>query len=64
MLKGLDDVWMMYNGPSNGLNEALWAPWFLLPTLKAVELGLVPGTTLGDLDMGKMFLNFQLHASI
>ena len=62
--KGLDDARMVYNETSNGLNDTLWAPWFPLPTLESVELGLVPGTTLGDLDIGEMFLNFQLHVSV
>ena len=59
--KGLSDVRMVYNGTSNGLNDCLWAPWFPLPTVDAVERSLVPGTCLGDMDVGEMFLNFPLH---
>ena len=31
--KGLDDIRMVYNGTSCGLNDALWSPHFGLPTV-------------------------------
>jgi hypothetical protein len=40
--KGEEDIRMVCDGTSSGLNEALWAPWFALPTiqshLRVVEL--------------------------
>jgi hypothetical protein len=43
--KGEDDIRMVYDGTKSGLNEALWAPWFPLPTvkmaLKACDLSFV-----------------------
>lgn len=29
--KGVDDIRMVYDGTASGLNDWLWAPWFLLP---------------------------------
>lgn len=28
--KGSNDIWMVYNKTKSGLNDALYAPWFLL----------------------------------
>ena len=64
VLKGICDVRMVYNGTSNGLNGCLWAPWFPLSTIKTVERALVPGTVLGDLDIGEVFLNSPLRSTI
>ena len=55
---------MVYSDISNGLNDTLWAPLFTLPTVESVKGGLVPGTVLGDMNIGEMFLNFLLHANI
>ena len=33
--KGADDIRMVYNATSSGLNEAVWAPWFSLPTVES-----------------------------
>ena len=31
--KGSDDIRLVYNGTSCGLNDVIWAPWFPLPTV-------------------------------
>lgn len=58
------DIRMVYNGTSSGLNDALWAPHFTLPTVQTQLRSLVEGTHMADLDIGEMFLNFMLHKTI
>ena len=55
-----DDIQMVYNGTSCGLNWALWAPNFLLPTSKSALRILDFGYFSVDVDLGDMFLNFPL----
>jgi hypothetical protein len=43
MDKGLDDIRMVYNGTSCGLNEVLWAPCSGLLTVKQTLRALLPG---------------------
>jgi hypothetical protein len=31
---------MLYNGTSSGMNARLWAPWFALPTMYALNRAL------------------------
>jgi hypothetical protein len=59
--KGLDDIRMVYNGTSCGLNEVLWAPRFGLPTVKQTLRALLPGYFQCDLDVGEQFLNYKIH---
>jgi hypothetical protein len=42
--KGLDDIRMVYDGTKSGLNAAMWAPWFPLPTVDSALRSVVPGT--------------------
>ena len=62
--KGNEDIRMVYNATSSGLNEAVWAPWFALPTVETHLRGVVPGTYMVDCDLGEMFLNFMLDLNI
>jgi hypothetical protein len=32
-----DDIRMVYDGSKSGLNKALWAPWFSLPTIDTMS---------------------------
>ena len=41
--KGLEDIRMVYNGTSCGLNKVLWAPRFGLPTVRQTLHALLPG---------------------
>jgi hypothetical protein len=59
--KGDEDIRMVYNGTSSGLNSHLWCPWFALATINTVLRALETGTFMGDLDVGEMFLNFMLE---
>ena len=56
-----DDIRPVYNGASSGLNDAIWAPWFGLPTVLSQLRGIQPGTYMGDTDVGEMFHNFMLE---
>jgi hypothetical protein len=59
--KGDTDIRLVYDGTKSGLNRAVWAPWFPLPTVEAHLRCVEPGTYMGDIDIGEMFLNFMLH---
>ena len=62
--KGTDDIRMVYNATSSGLNGAVWAPWFSLPTVDSHLQAVDPGTFMGDCDISEMFLNFMLDKAI
>jgi hypothetical protein len=62
--KGNDDIRMVYNGTSSGLNDILWVPSFPLPTVDALLRSVHPDTWMADTDLGEMFLNFVLHESL
>ena len=64
VLKGEDDIRVVFNGTSCGLNDATWAPWFPLPTARTHLRGVKRGTWMADLDLGEMFYNFCLDRVI
>jgi hypothetical protein len=55
---------MVYDGTKSGLNDALWAPWFTLPTIKSHLRFVDQSSHMGDIDIGDMFHNFVLHESL
>lgn len=57
---GESDIRMVYNGTSLGLNNALWAPHFSLPTVRQELRAVWEGIYLADRYIGEMFLNFML----
>ena len=62
--KGQDDIRMVYDATQSGLNDALWAPNFQLPTADTLVRSIGPGAWMGDLDVGEMFLNFCLDPAL
>lgn len=62
--KGEDDIRLVYNATSSGLNETVWAPWFSLPTVESHLRQVTDGTFMSDCDLGEMFLNFMLDETI
>jgi len=62
--KGLDDIRIVYDGTASGLNDAVWAPSFWLPTIDSLVRALDADSWMSDRDIGDMFLNFQLHESV
>ena len=52
VLKGKDDIRMVYNGTSCGLNKVLFAPWFALPTVIILIRSVDGSTWQADNDFG------------
>jgi len=57
--KGTDDICMVYDGTTSGLNNSLWCPWFLLPMIDSLLQCVEPGTLMCDNDIGEMVLNLM-----
>jgi hypothetical protein len=62
--KGPADIRMVYDATKSGLNQALWAPSFSLPSTEALTDLLDASAWMADMDMGEMFLNFPLDPLI
>ena len=62
--KGEDDIRVVFNGTSCGLNDCLWSQNFWLPTANSLVRSVVFDCKFVDLDLGEMFLNFPLHKSL
>lgn len=58
VLKGEDDIWMVYNGTKISLNGALWALLFGLLSVELIFNGLESNSVMGGNDLREMFLNF------
>ena len=56
--KGDDDIRVLFDGTSSGLNNSLWAPNFYLPNSRSAALLLTFSTWMADVDFGEMFHNF------
>ena len=59
--KGQTDIRMVYDGTRSGLNQAVWVPWFPLPTIGSLERTCMCGYYQVDNDYGDFFLNFVFH---
>ena len=55
---------MVYDASKSGLNDVVWVPSFRLPTVDSTLRGIDSMTSLGDLDLGEMFLNFPVDHKI
>jgi len=55
---------MVYDGSKSGLDNAIWAPWFALPTVKSMNWTLHEKSWCGDNNYGECFLNFPLHPEL
>jgi len=62
--KGQSDIRVVYDATKCGLNQAVWAPNFFLPTIDASLRCMDPTTICGDIDLGEMFLNYPLDATL
>jgi hypothetical protein len=49
------DIQMVYDGSKSGLNAALWAPRFALPTVAEMSCTVLQGTGVRTTTMGKVF---------
>jgi hypothetical protein len=61
--KGLQDWRIVFHAGTNHLNNCVWAPLFCLPTVSLLLRIVDEETLMLDMDVGEMFLNFQLHAN-
>ena len=62
--KGENDLRIVYDASRNGLNSAVWAPSFWLPTIDSVTRALDSDSFMMDCDVGEQFLNFPLHKDV
>jgi hypothetical protein len=62
--KGADDIRIVYDGTISGLNEAIWVPRFVLPSLETHLRAVDEDTYMADVDVGDCFLNFMLHPTL
>ena len=62
--KGTDDIRMVYDASRSGLNDAVWAPWFPMPTADSHLRAVEEGTFMADYDVGEMFLIFMMNPEI
>ena len=62
--KAETDVRIVYDGTACGLNDSLWAPNFMLPTVDSILRNASASTWFGDIDLGEMFLNYPLDERI
>jgi hypothetical protein len=62
--KSDDDIRPVYDGSVSGLNDVVWMPRFVLPTIQTHLRQVEAGTFMCDLDVGEMFLNFVLHEEL
>jgi len=62
--KGEYDIRLVYDGSKSGLNDAIWAPWFPLPTADSFFDVMMPNYWCSDNDMGDFFLNFPMHEDL
>ena len=62
--KGEDDIRIVYDATACGLNAALWAPNFALPTIDSVLRNADSNSWFSDIDLGEMFLNYFLDEDL
>ena len=58
------DIRVVYDATASGLNNAIWAPNFWLPSIDCALRGMNFGSWAIDFDLGDMFLNFPLPQSL
>jgi hypothetical protein len=62
--KTIFDIRMVYNATKCGLNNVVWAPNFFIPSVDSMLGVLDVHSWMGDIDLGKMFLNFSLDLKV
>ena len=59
-----DHIRIVIDATRSGLNKAVWAPWFPMPTVVSRLWSVVAGTFMTDCDVEEMFLNFMLEPEL
>ncbi|KAI2495940.1 hypothetical protein MHU86_18550 [Fragilaria crotonensis] len=62
--KGDEDIRVVFDGTSCGLNDTLWAPNFFLPSASSAAMLLTFQTWMSDMDFGEMFHNFPMEEKL
>ena len=60
----VDDIRLVYDASKSKLNDALWAPNFMLPDIDSVLNNCTLTSWFGDIDLGEMFLNYFLDPKL
>ena len=60
--KGKDDIHMVFDETVSGLEDSLWDPNFMLPSMGSLRMMVVPETHMVEIDVGEMFYNFRLSS--
>ena len=59
-----DNIRMIYNVTSRGLNNVLWFPYFRIPTMSTHMIAIKLVTNMGDINICEIFLKFMMHKSL
>ena len=59
-----EDIRMVYNGTSRGLNSSLWAPHFALPTVGSTIWSVKRVMLTAGRDMGEILLKLMLSEEV
>ena len=62
--KGQEDIRLVYDGTKSGLNAAVWAPNFFMPSPDSALMWVDSLFWFADLDLGEMFLNYFMDERI
>ena len=60
--KGTDDICMAFDETVSGLNNSIWAPKFMLPSMGSLLIMVGLDMQMVDLDVGEIFYNFLLSS--
>lgn len=63
-VKTVDEIRIVYDATKSRLNNAMFAPWFAMPTVDTLLRLTTAGSYMMDCDVGEMFLNFMLEPSV
>jgi len=55
------DIRCVWDSKRNGHNDTLWAPGFMMPTFRNLTNIIFNESWQGEMDVGEMFLNYQMH---
>ena len=62
--KGIGDICLVYDSTKSGLNAAVFAPNFFLPSMDSLLLMAVWYTYYSDRDLGEQFLNYFMDKRV
>ena len=63
-VKTVDEIRIVYDTTKSGLNDAVFVPWFAMPTVDTLLRSTTAGSYMTDCVVGEMFLNFMLEPSV